>query len=174
MPHLLALSGSLRATSSNRSLLEAAAQLVPAGVTVGFFEGVADLPAFNPDLDAAPAPAAVVAWRRALQTADALLLSSPEYAHGVPGALKNALDWVVGSGELVDKPVALLNPSPRSAFAHPQLAEILTTMSARVVPDASIALALSHRKLAAAEIAALPEFAEPLRAALAALLAQLG
>jgi len=61
----------------------------------------------------------------------------PEYAHGVPGVLKNGLDWVVGSGELVDKPVTLFNASPRGTYAQASLTETLTVMSAKVVPEAS-------------------------------------
>jgi len=63
--------------------------------------------------------------RDAIIAADALIVSSPEYAHGVPGALKNALDWLVSGVEIYGKPIALLNPSPRSLYAHLQLAETL-------------------------------------------------
>ena len=138
MIHLLTVSGSLRAGSSNVALLAAAVRLAPEGVNVAPFTGIAEMPAFSPDVDVEPAPESVVAWRMALANADGVVLSSPEYAHGMPGALKNALDWVVGSGELYGKPVALLNPSPESLFAHPQLAEVLRTMGAEVVEPASI------------------------------------
>src|SRR3954466_12129762 len=147
--HLLAICGSLRAGSSNAMLLEVAARLLPASATCTIFNGIADLPAFNPDADVEPAPVSVQRWRTALAAADGILLSSPEYAHGVPGALKNALDWVVGSNELVGKPVALINPSPRSLFAHPQITEILTVMSADLVAAASITLFVSGRGLEA-------------------------
>jgi chromate reductase len=171
----LAISGSLRAASSNSALLRAAALLAPAGVEVAFFEGLEPIPAFNPDVEQQGIyPSAVMALREAISGADAVLISSPEYAHGVPGVLKNALDWLVGSGELVDKRVALLNPSPRSLFAHPQLAEVLTTMSAVLVPDASLSVQLSGRKLDAEGIAADPTFAPLLRAALSALEAAIG
>jgi NAD(P)H-dependent FMN reductase len=69
-----------------------------------------------------------------------LLIASPEYAHGVPGSLKNALDWLVGGPEFVDKPVAVINPSVHSRFAHAQLLETLRTMSGRVVDEASVTL----------------------------------
>jgi chromate reductase len=166
----LALSGSLRASSSNSALLRATAHLAPAGVEVIFFEGLEPIPAFNPDLEQRGVyPPAVMHLRQAVAGAAAVLVSSPEYAHGIPGVLKNALDWLVGTGELVGKPVALLNPSPRSLFAHPQLAEVLTTMSAVVVPGAAIAVPLSGRKLDADGIAADPELAPAISAALAAL-----
>ena len=166
---LLAVCGSLRAGSSNHALLAAAARLVPLHVSIVLYDELAALPAFSPDADVEPAPAAVARWRRALADADGVVISSPEYAHGVPGALKNALDWVVGSGEFMDKPVALLNPSPQSTFAHPQLAETLRTMSATVVPEASVTIAIPRRGVDGEGMASDPAVAEPLRAAMDAL-----
>jgi len=168
---ILAISGSLRAASSNSALVQAAAATAVAGVEVSVYEGLADLPPFNPDLDEGQGPAAVVRFRAALQACDALLISSPEYAHGVPGVLKNALDWVVGSGELIDKPVALINASPRATHAQASLTETLTVMSARVVPEASIAVPLAGRNLDATGILAATELALALRGALASLAA---
>ena len=167
----LAISGSLRAGSSNAALLDAARRLRPQDVAFDVYDGLAAIPAFSPDADIEPAPDAVTHWRSALARADAILVSSPEYAHGVPGALKNALDWVVGSGELMAKPIALLNPSPASLFAHPQLAEILTTMDARVVPDASVTIPIPRRGADGAMLAADANVAGQLRVALGALLA---
>ncbi|MCX6614342.1 MAG: NAD(P)H-dependent oxidoreductase [Acidobacteria bacterium] len=97
------------------------------------FEGLGELPHFNPDLDVEPFPQAVLRWREALTAADGVVISSPEYAHGVPGVLKNALDWVVGSGEFMYKPVVLVDLGGRSEFVYVQLAEILRTMMAQVV-----------------------------------------
>ena len=108
---ILAISGSLRRISSNTTLLRAIDALAPPGVEVTLYDGLADLPAFNPDFEGAE-PSSVLAFRGQLKSADGVFISSPEYAHGVPGSLKNALDWIVGSGELVDKPVAILNASP--------------------------------------------------------------
>ncbi|WP_199720833.1 NADPH-dependent FMN reductase [Azospirillum cavernae] len=147
---VLAISGSLRAASTNSALLRAAAAVAPDGVTVTVFagldgRGVGGLPLFNPDDDGGdgePALPTVRAFRAALVAADAVVIACPEYAHGVPGALKNALDWVVASGELVDKPTALLHASPRSAYARAALAEVLTVMSARLVEEASVTIPL--------------------------------
>ncbi|MFD1627301.1 NADPH-dependent FMN reductase [Azospirillum griseum] len=144
---VLAVSGSLRAASTNRALLQAAVASARDGVAVTLFaggdgRGVGGLPLFNPDEDGDPAHLAVQAWRAALTQADAVVIACPEYAHGVPGALKNALDWVVASGELVDKPVALLHASPRSGYARAALAEILTVMSTRLVYEASVTIPL--------------------------------
>jgi NAD(P)H-dependent FMN reductase len=144
---LLTVSGSLRTGSSNSALLDALATVAPSSMTVARFDGLRELPAFDPDLEqsgeALPPP--VVAWQQALAQADAVLLSSPEYAHGVPGVLKNALDWVVGSGEFVGKRTGLLSASSASAFAHPQLVEILTVMSASMVPEATRVIDIPRR-----------------------------
>ena len=128
------------------------------------------MPAFNPDDDENPPPS-VRAFRALLDAADGVLISSPEYAHGIAGALKNALDWVVGSSEFVDKPVALINASPRATIAQASLTEILKTMSAVVVEDASIAMPLLGRNLAADAIMADAELGPPLRDAIATLAA---
>ena len=128
---VLAISGSLRTASSNSALVSAAVHVAPVGVEVSTYSELADVPPFNPDLDTDPAPVGVVRFRAALEACDAILISSPEYAHGVPGVLKNALDWVVGSGELIDKPTALINTSARATHAYASLRETLTTMAAK-------------------------------------------
>ena len=87
----------------------------------------------------------------------------------MPGALKNALDWVVGSGELIEKPIALINVSPHSTYVQASLKETLTVMSARVVPEASITVSLVGRKLDANGIAANRELSTALRSAMVSL-----
>ena len=166
---ILAISGSLRAASSNRSVVEAARLLAPPGVGVTIYGGLGELPHFNPDVEMGELPPAVVELRAAVGSADALLISSPEYAHGVPGSMKNALDWLVGGPEFVGKPVALVNASPRSVHAQAQLAETVTTMSGVLVHAACVALPLLGRALDAAGIAADAELSATLAGALAAL-----
>jgi NAD(P)H-dependent FMN reductase len=156
---ILGISGSLRAASSNGNLIQALGALVPDGVEVSVYQGLGDLPAFNPDIEDAILPA-VAALRACLAAADGVVISSPEYAHGVPGALKNALDWVVGSGELVDKPVALINTSPRSTYAYGSLRETLTVMSARVI------VPLAGKSLDATGLASHPDIGPVLRSAM--------
>ena len=168
---ILAISGSLRRGSSNSALVDALARLAPDWVGVSTYRELGKLPPFNPDLDGDPAPPAVARFRAALQACDAVLISSPEYAHGVPGVLKNALDWVVGSGELVDKPVALINASPRATHAQASLTETLDVMSARLVPEASIAIPLQGRALDGNGIAADAELSTALKRAIDALAA---
>lgn len=167
---ILAISGSLRAASGNTALLRAAALLAPPGMLISLYDGLGDLPHFNPDLDAEAVepPHAVAELRNQIQIADGLLFSTPEYAHGVPGSLKNALDWLVSGSEIVDKPVAILNPSPWALLAPASLAETLRVMTARQVPEASITLALLGRKLDDEGIARDPEFSAALVSALKA------
>jgi chromate reductase len=137
--NVLALCGSLRAASMNRRLLEASAR-VAAPFRIEFGD-VGALPLFNPDLESRlPAPVGML--HAQLERADALLIASPEYAHGVTGVLKNSLDWLVSFPPFVEKPVAIFNASPGSVHADAALREILTTMSAKLVADACVALPL--------------------------------
>ncbi|MBA3715281.1 MAG: NAD(P)H-dependent oxidoreductase [Pyrinomonadaceae bacterium] len=169
---ILAISGSLKAASSNTSLVRAASRLAPESVEIIVYAGLADLPHFNPDLDDLDkeiAPLPVAHFRRQLRASDGVLISSPEYAHGVPGVLKNALDWLVGSGETVGKPFALINASPLATHAQESLTEILTTMAANIVAEASIRIPLAHRKLDESGIVSDPEISGLLRASIVAL-----
>jgi NAD(P)H-dependent FMN reductase len=167
---ILAVSGSLRTASYNTAALRAAALAAPPGVAVHVFDGIGALPLFNPDLDNAPL-APVAAWRAALDAADAVLIASPEYAHGVSGVMKNALDWAVSMPTFPGKRVALLNTSPRAHHAHDALREILVTMSANLVPEASIALPLQGSRLDLEGILARADLVQALRGALVALAA---
>ena len=138
---IVGISGSLRAASSNAALLRAVARVLPRDVKLVLYDGMGALPHFNPDLDDGeqPPPPAVAALREFLLNADGVVISSPEYAHGVPGALKNLLDWLVSTGELVGTPVALLNASPSGgAYAQSSLAETLRTMSWSVSEEGSL------------------------------------
>lgn len=138
--NVLALCGSLRAASTNRMLLEACAR-VAAPDRVDLFGGLGALPLFNPDAES-DLPVPVRALHAEIERCDALLIASPEYAHGVTGVLKNALDWLVSFPPFADKPVAIFNASPRSVHADAALREILITMSADLVADACLALPL--------------------------------
>jgi chromate reductase, NAD(P)H dehydrogenase (quinone) len=122
---ILAISGSLRQVSSNTNLLDTAISLSPANVEIKLYRGLGDLPHFNPDLEPY-IPPAVTDLKQQMVWCDGLLISSPEYAHGVPGVLKNALDWLVSGFEFIDKPIALFNASPRATHAQAALTEIVT------------------------------------------------
>ncbi|HEU5219939.1 MAG TPA: NADPH-dependent FMN reductase [Gemmatimonadales bacterium] len=171
---VLTISGSLRATSSNSRLLEAVGLLAPPSLTIVPLDLLGALPHFNPDLDVDPCPLAVRALREAVESADGMLISSPEYAHGVPGVLKNALDWLVSGVEIVGKPIGLLNASPRATHAQASLVETLTTMSANVVAGASVPIPLLGRGLDAKAIAADPALAGLIASALSALMDAIG
>jgi len=138
---LLGISGSLQARSSNRGLLELARRDTR-DADVVLYPSVGALPHFDPDLERDGVPPAVVAdWRARVLAADGLLLASPEYAHGIPGSLKNALDWLVGSGELYDKPVAVLSASPRAygaTYVRSMLEQTLHAQGARVVVSETV------------------------------------
>jgi chromate reductase len=162
---LLALSGSLRAASTNTILLRAAAMLAPEGVEINVYGSLGNLPHFNPDLEAT-APLTVKDFWAQVRASDGMLISTPEYAHGIPGVLKNALDWLVGDDAFSGKPVALLNASPRATYAQASLTEILAVMSARIVPEASITLSLLDKHLDEAAIVSQPAIANMIRTAL--------
>jgi chromate reductase len=138
---ILAISGSLQACSSNLTLLQAAAASAPSGVEVVIFDGIRALPHFNLDLEAIEPPPAVQLWRQALAESDALLIASPEYAYSLPGALKNGIDWVIGSAELDRKIVAItacVNHSERGRRGLKALRDPLQAANAIIVGDEPI------------------------------------
>ena len=145
--HLLTLCGSLRARSSNQALLRAYARLLPATATVEHYESLSLLPHFNPDLDRDPLPAEVQILRRLIAGADAVIISTPEYAHALPGAFKNALDWLVSDPAFAGKAVAILHVSRGSSWALDSLKEVLKTMSAKIVEPASVFVPLGSNQM---------------------------
>jgi NAD(P)H-dependent FMN reductase len=165
---LLAISGSLRTASSNTTVLHALRAIAPANVVITMYDRLGDLPYFNPDLDGegATPPALVAELRALIGTSDGVLISCPEYAHGVPGVFKNALDWLVSSLEFPGKPVALINISPRSTFVHASLGETLRTMSASLLADDALTIPLSRKGLDVAGMLGDPQIAQYLHAAL--------
>jgi len=163
---LLAISGSLRAASLNTCVLRAARRLAPEGVGIELLEGIDQLPFFNSDLESGHLPEQVARFRALIGAADGLLISSPEYARGVSGVMKNALDWLVGSEIFPGKPVALINTSPRATHALAALTLTLQTMSAQLIKDASITLPLLGTAHDTDSIAVDPELASALRNAL--------
>jgi chromate reductase len=165
---ILALSGSLRSASINSALLRAASRLAPPEIAITLFDGLGDLPLFNPDREASP-PGVVTYFRSQVADADALLIASPEYAHGVTGTVKNALDWLVSFEPFADKSVAVLNASPRAHHADAALREILRTMAAVIVEPASIIVPLLGTKLDEEGMVSTPSVVASIQDALAAL-----
>lgn len=140
---ILCVSGSLRTGSFNTSLLKALVRVCPRGVEASLAEPLDRVPHFNPDLDTDCPPCGVEPWREELRGADGIVVCSPEYARGVPGVLKNAFDWIVSSGELEHKPIALINASPSytgASEAHHSLKVILRTMGARLDDESCLSL----------------------------------
>ena len=132
---ILAVCGSLQQKSGNRTLLERAAALTPPGTELQAYDGLRDLPHFNPDLEQDGALPAVSALREAVARSDALLIAMPEYGHSLPGALKNAIDWLIGSGELERKLCAITSSVPsaeRGLRGLRALEDTLGAVSARV------------------------------------------
>ena len=166
--HILAVAGSLRADSINAAFCRAAARLAPPDLSIRVHGALGSLPLFNADLESAP-PHEVTALREAVGAADALIIASPEYAHGVSGVLKNALDWLVSYEGFVGKPVAVINTSPRAHHAYDSLLEVLRTMSATVVHQASITVPLLGSCPTEAEMITTAAIAQQIRGALLAL-----
>jgi len=136
--NILGISGSLRTASVSTALLKTAATLMPGHVKLTIYDGLGNLPHFNPEIDTEFTPPPVSDLRSQLNNSAGVIISTPEYAHGIPGVLKNALDWLVASGELYEKPVALFSASPRGRFAHASLIETLVVMMARLIPEAFV------------------------------------
>jgi NAD(P)H-dependent FMN reductase len=168
---ILALCGSQRARSMSGGLLRACRDLAPFGVAIDLFEQHKDFPLFNPERT--DVPSGVRALQDAITAADALLIASPEYAHGVTGTIKNTLDWVVDHAPFAHKPVAVLNPSYQSFHADEALKETLRTMSADLVLDACLRVPVIGSGADPARIADIPRFAAPITAALRALVAHI-
>jgi chromate reductase, NAD(P)H dehydrogenase (quinone) len=150
---LLAISGSLKSTSTNTALTRALLNLDPENWEIILYQGLGDLPHFNPEIDTETPPAAVEEFRSLIRTADAVFICTPEYAFGVPGSLKNALDWTVSSGELVEKPVAAISASPSYSGgdkAHASLLLTLSALSAQIPDEAKFSVPAIIKKLNAA------------------------
>lgn len=165
MIKICAISGSLRRASSNTSLLRAATFLAPHSVKITLFEDMGNLPLFNPDLEGFE-PGSVKEFQKCLQESDGVMIASPEYAYGITGTMKNALDWVVGSGEFVNKPVALINASSRATKAQESLKTTISVMMAYIVTEASVTIPLPHNKIDYVGILESPELSGKLKSAI--------
>lgn len=141
---IFAIAGSLRKNASNINILKAVALMAPGYVDFIIYEGLGDLPHFN-DSDDAPDP--VIDFRRRLSEADGVFICTPEYAFGVPGVLKNCLDWTVGSGEFVNKPVAFISAATGGDKAYASLLLTLTALSSKITEGATLLISFVRSKL---------------------------
>ncbi len=166
-PKLAALCGSLRKGSLNAALIDAVERMGPFEVqrvsTV--------LPLFTPD-EADTAPPEVRAFRTALRSADAILICTPEYAMGIPGVLKNAIDWTVGSCEFAHKPTALITCTASGEIAHPALIEVLRVLEAGLTEATTLLMPHNRAKLRADGTFIDAEAERQVRAVIEALAAQ--
>jgi NAD(P)H-dependent FMN reductase len=147
---ILAVSGSLRAKSSNSAILQALLKLAADGIDIEIYHGLGNLPHFNPDIDSQEILVPVLDWRSQIQNADGVIFCTPEYAHGVPGVLKNALDWIVSSGEFMHKPTAVISASPTpdgGAKANASLVQTLRVMMAEITEDTILCIPAVSAKL---------------------------
>ncbi len=135
---ILAISGSTRKSSSNLNLINAIAKLTTDFWNVDIFLSLADIPHFNPDLDNENPPQQVIEFRKQLKDADGILICTPEYAIGVPGTLKNAIDWTVSSMEFSQKPVALITAGTSGEKAHTSLLGTLLIIESKITSDAQL------------------------------------
>ncbi len=141
---LFCISGSLRPNSSTASVIHALASLAPDNVDFSVCHDIGGLPHFN---DSREEPAPVKNFKAQLREADAVIICTPEYAYGVPGSLKNALDWTVATGEFVNKPVAAITASLGGSHAHASLLLTLSALSAKIVDDAAIVISFIRSKI---------------------------
>ncbi|MFJ4870082.1 NADPH-dependent FMN reductase [Streptomyces sp. NPDC088757] len=135
---ILGLCGSLRSGSFNASVLRTAVDLTVAPRELVVWPDLGRLPFFNADVEETALPDVAAELRSAVGASDGLLIVSPEYAHGTSGVLKNALEWLVGGGEIAAKPVALVSASTAITGgdnARAWLSQTLTVMGARVIPQ---------------------------------------
>ena len=149
--NILAISGSLRANSSNDAVIRTAATLVAGKASFIIYDRLGSLPHFNPSTEAQgrleeSAPEVIV-FRKLVSEADGLFICTPEYAFGIPGVLKNALDWTVSSGELANKPVAVITAATSGEKAHASLLLTLTALSAHVLEECTLLIPFIRSKI---------------------------
>jgi chromate reductase, NAD(P)H dehydrogenase (quinone) len=145
--NILAICGSTRKNSTNYYLIKAIEVLTKDIFKITIFESIAALPHFNPDCNTENVPVEVIAFRKLILNADAVIICTPEYAHGVPGTLKNAIDWTVSTNEFSQKPTALITASTDGKYAHGALLEILNTIEAKNADNHQLIIQFAKTKV---------------------------
>jgi len=146
---LLAIPGSIRSGSYNLALLQAMSKLSPKNIDITVFDKIKSIPLFDPETDDKDIPESVDYLMSKIRESDGVIISTPEYAHGVPGVLKNALDWLVSSDVLVLKPVVVTSVSTSGlggVRSHSPLVLILSAMNSNVVVEGSFNVPYAHNK----------------------------
>jgi chromate reductase, NAD(P)H dehydrogenase (quinone) len=147
MKNILAISGSLRKKSTNLAIIENIAEMFGGRMNVTIYDGLAHLPHFNPDLEAAEPVREVAELRRRIREANGVLICTPEYVFSIPGALKNALEWTVGTSDFAGKPTALITASSAGEKTHESLSLVLKTIEARITENTALLISGARTKL---------------------------
>ena len=145
--NLLAIPGSLRSGSSNHHILKYLATQIPADINYTIYDELALIPPFDPGMDNDTPPESVKHLRELLANVDGVIICTPEYAFGVPGQLKNMLDWLVSSSSLVEKPVALITASLGGEHAHSSLLLTLGALNSHVIDGATLLISFIRSKI---------------------------
>ena len=147
MKNIIAISGSLREGSSNHNILQLLGKMIPDGTNYTIYNGLRDIPAFDPGIDSDNPPPTVSDLREKVSQADGIVICTPEYAFGVPGALKNALDWTVSTGSFSGKPTALITASTGGENAHEALIKILGAIDAKLSRETTLLIQFVRSKM---------------------------
>lgn len=144
---ILAICGSTRTNSTNHRLIKAIAELSKDIFNIELYDRITQLPQFNPDDDNENVSKEVPGFRQLLNKADGVIICTPKYAHGVPGSLKNAIDWTVGTSEFSQKPTMLLTASTDGKFGHQSLLETLQVIEAKNIQDLQLLISFASTKV---------------------------
>ncbi|RAJ31110.1 NADPH-dependent FMN reductase [Pedobacter cryoconitis] len=147
LKNIIAISGSTRKNSANHHLIKAIGELSKDTFEITLFEDLLGLPAFNPDESIENTPEKVLQFRALLNAADGILICTPEYAHGVPGTLKNAIDWTVSSAEFSNKPAVLITASTDGKYGHAGLLETLKVIEAKNIENLELLISFAKTKI---------------------------
>ncbi|MES2332789.1 MAG: NADPH-dependent FMN reductase [Bacteroidota bacterium] len=146
---ILAISGSTRADSVNLHILRAIAGMYAQKADFIIFNEIDQLPHFNPDLDKEPFPPAIISLRKKIEDADGILICTPEYVYSLPGSLKNAIEWMVSTTLLTDKPAALITAASSGQKAHEALNLLMRTLYVKLAENGSLLISVPKTKLSA-------------------------
>ncbi len=144
---VMAICGSTKSASLNLSLIHAISKMYADELEMSVYAMIASLPHFNPDMDNASPPREVTAFRQQIKEADGVLICTPEYAMGVPGTLKNAIDWTVSSCEFSHKPVALITASSQGQKGHQSLLETLKIIESKMTDETQLVISFIKTKV---------------------------
>ena len=144
---VIAICGSTRQASINHTLIKAIVNLSAENLDIAIFDGIANLPQFNPDNDEENVADEVADFRQQVNNAEGIIICTPEYAHGVPGTLKNAIDWTISSSQFPHKPTMLITASTDGNFGHKALLETLKAIEAKNIDNLQLVISFAKTKI---------------------------